>query len=139
VIYLLSALGGAAAWFFLMLLGKIPVSMMIARLANPMATPEGVPSFLAAEYAKARRRLGIQMVVGVLLTLGYVWLLFRFGNVGFATGAILLMLAVLPDLFMELRTGKKMATRGPISHVAVLWSWLALPVMCASVYAYIAG
>lgn len=63
----------------------------------------------------------------------FIYVLFRIWNIGVAMTAVLLMVARVPDLLFEIRTGRKVSRwhmpRGLVSTLLALLIWATLPLL----------
>jgi hypothetical protein len=63
----------------------------------------------------------------------YFLLLYQYWNIGIMVAGLLLMFARLPDLIIEIRTGKKINSNNmpkrPLNVLLNIFSWLALPLI----------
>jgi hypothetical protein len=68
----------------------------------------------------------------------YLLVTWRYLNLGAAVAAVMLMLARIPDLLQEMRTGDRTTAtnmrKNGIDYVTTVLMWLALPVLCLSFY-----
>lgn len=114
-------------WVILMFVGAgLTNGLVRMRAVHASLTP-----FVRREFPRYNHAGAAIMVFLVLLGALYLYLLLHFGNIGVLAAAAMLMLARLPDLLAEIRTGQKLYL--PATHVASILvntvSWAALPVM----------
>ena len=85
------------------------------------------------EIRRAKFGSKVMALFLLIITAAYLFALYHFWNLGLAVSAGLLMIARLPDLFWELRTGKKVsksnAPNGAIYILAVFLDILTLPLV----------
>ena len=72
--------------------------------------------------------IGMTLFAAVL-TVGYLFLLFRWGNVWLVVAGVLLMVARLPDLLHQIRTGEKKLRSGVAGMLAAVVMWGTLPLV----------
>lgn len=134
---LLAVIKGLVAWVFLMFMGTNLLGFAVGGLAGPAhAQSSDVPA-LGKEIAKGRAVAYVVGALSLLLLVGYLIALWRF-NPGVSIGAAMLLLGRLPDLLVEMQTGKRTTAenrqRGAIYTLAAALDWLALVVMVVAFY-----
>jgi len=79
----------------------------------------------------------ITTVFFLLVSSLYFIALYHYWNIGIVTAAAIVMLARLPDLLLEMKTGEKLTsknmTKRPIDVFLTILSWAALPLIWYSV------
>ena|SRR3989338_3559501 len=123
-------------WLVLMLIGTNLVGI-VARGLFPIPDMQELEKtahpIIQTEVARYKRtNLGFTLFFALLGIL-YFYLLLRFWNLGVLIAAVMLMLARLPDLLWEIRTGRKITRRNAPMGIggvfSVFMSWAALPVL----------
>lgn len=142
VTWLFCIVGVVVGWVVLMLITTNLVGFVGRGFLQPLVTPElqsleQTGGVVADEIRGIRRADQIVTAVFIVVTVGFLWALANFWNIGVVIAAILLMLSRAPDLLWEIRTGQKITRsnmpKGFVSQGATLLSWLALPVLWFSV------
>ena len=112
-----------------MFIGTNLVGMVVRGLVegSPVREFEKSPFPPIREEATWYKRTNIGMTLFfALLSILYFWLLLRFWNIGVSVAAAMLMLARLPDLLWEIRTGQKISRRGTPTGVVAIVSTLMM-------------
>lgn len=77
-------------------------------------------------------------IVSSIITILFLYLLYRFLNIWAVVAALLLIISRVSDLLWEIRTGKKVATkerpRGGIYSITDIIVWAALPMLWWSLH-----
>jgi hypothetical protein len=72
-------------------------------------------------------------IISIILAGAYLYALYYFWNALLTVAAVMLMVARLPDLLWEMRTGKKVTPqsrpKGAVYTVTTSLMWLALPLI----------
>lgn len=124
-------------WVILMLVGTNLTGFIVRGIVPPPAAREEKNRMthpFVQEMMDQHRRANVGVtILFAALSLVYLYALLRFWNIGVVAAAVMLMLARLPDLLWEIRTGQKVTTRfapkGSGGILAKLMSWGALPVL----------
>ena len=131
----------AVAWVILMLVSTNFLGMVVRQLVptreekkleENMTGPAVQKIF--GKYRTQNKHISLGVAVFfVVLSVIYLYALLRFWNIGVVAAAVMLMLARLPDLLWEIRTGQKVshknAPKGFYGFLATVLSWGALPVL----------
>jgi hypothetical protein len=95
---------------------------------------------LQQEIKKFRSTNKIVNIVAFLLIIGYFYLLSHFWNIGITIVAGLIMIARLPDLLWEIKTGKKItihsAPKSKLGLISSILLWGALPLLYYFLYLF---
>lgn len=123
-------------WIILMLIGTNLVGLVVRGLfSNPNMEElkRQDNSFINNEVKKYEHANVVMTLFFSILSVLYLYLLLYFWNIGVATAAIMLMVSRVPDLLVEIRTGRvfdrKSPTKGFVYTLATLLNWAALPVL----------
>lgn len=69
----------------------------------------------------------------LLFCIMYLYSLYHFWNVSLSAAGLMIMLARIPDLLYEIRTGRKVnykyMNKKPIDHLTTILIWAALPLI----------
>lgn len=116
-----------------------------ASLKKLKSEDEDFIKIIEKEYKKMYRVNEFINVMEFLIILGYLYATYYFGNIGVTLVAILLMIARLPDLLWEIKTGERTATKltmqrlrltrmSILDHLSNFLSWVSLPLLYFSLY-----
>jgi hypothetical protein len=130
------ALKALVGWLILWLIGINLIGFFlrgVALLHNLRDQAEGVEDFIAREY---RRRIKFESFLNVLagaVCIVFPYLLFRWLGWQVAAAGLILMLARLPDLLYEIRSGKRIRRgdmpNSPIHALSIIVMFLVLPLV----------
>src|SRR5438105_3639285 len=99
------------------------VSTNLVGFAWPRAAvqvPKGIPDFLEKEYQKSNRSVGLLNLAFIAICLAVLYGLFYFLNALAMLTLLMLMVARVPDLMWEIRTGTRITRENaPKGSVAV--------------------
>ena len=133
---MICALKALVGWLILMFVGTNLVGFFVRGLVQQSQMKEAVKPVQEIAAHELRGNLRVNSVLNVLsgvVCIFYPYLLFRWWGWPVATAGLILMLARLPDLFFELRTGQKRKAahmpKRPIDIFATILAWLALPLV----------
>ena len=94
--------------------------------------------FIKQEIKKYERTGKWVNITAFLLIVVYLYLTFHFWNIGVTAVAVVLMLARLPDLLWEIKTGKKMTIysmpHNTFSFITNFLMWASLPALYYFLY-----
>jgi len=95
------------AWVILMLVGTNIIGFLVRGLVHQSVPHEDEfeTEFVRGLVRRVRRWDTVATAGWAVLCLGYLYLLFRWWNLTVALAGLVLMLARLPELLFELRTG----------------------------------
>lgn len=99
-------------WFVLMLLGTNLIGIVVRGFfTNPELEKlhEEAHHFIKNEIEKYNRTDKATTLVSGIILVAYLVFLGYFWNIGVVISALMLMLSRIPDLLMEIKTGKKNA------------------------------
>ncbi|MFC1781120.1 hypothetical protein ACFLZ8_02515 [Planctomycetota bacterium] len=107
--------------------GLLDTSPSIPDEASPQLT-----KIFKTEIRKNKQANILMTFISIILTIAFFYALFHFWNIGLAVIAGIIMVAYLPDLLWEIKTGKRVSkTNMPpwkfISNLSVLIMLLCLP------------
>jgi len=112
------------------LLGMV-VRGMFGKTSN--AEIENYHPLIQKEAIKLNRTNFFITIFFSLLMVLFYYLLFHFGNIGVVLVAAMLMIARLPDLLYEIRTGIKVTSKtgsqGMLKYIILIIDWSALVVL----------
>ena len=125
------------AWVAMLLVSTNLIGFVVRGLWWTPPTVEASTDRLRECIARDVRRMTIANAIITLLSIvvaaAYLYALFHFWNGALAAAAVLLMLARAPDLFWEIRTGRKVARsdmpKGTVYSAAPLFCFGALPLI----------
>jgi len=133
---LLCALKALVGWLILMLVGTNLFGFFVRGVAQQSHMKKTVKRVQEIAAHELRGNLRVNSVLNVLsgvVCIVYPYLLFLWCGWPVATAGLILMLARLPDLSFELRTGQKRRvaniSKRPIDIFATILIWLALPLV----------
>ena len=96
--------------------------------------------FIKQEIKKYERAGKWVNVTAFLLIIVYLYLTFYFWNIGVTAVAVILMLARLPDLLWEIKTGKKVAIysmpKNTFSFITTFLTWASIPALYYFLYLF---
>ncbi len=135
----ISLVEAAVLWLVFMFIGTNLIGLVVRGVVG-----EGVPSsteyrepILRKEAAKLERMNLWLTLISALVIVAYIYTLFRAWNAGVAAAALMLMIARIPDLLYEIKTGKKVGPKnmpkGVISILSTLLMLGALPLIWFSI------
>jgi len=129
----LCILKAAGVWLVLALVSTNAVALVVRglwwRTPQVEPIPEKLRPLLQSEASRMRAaNIGMTLFAAVL-TVGYLFLLFRWGNVWLVVAGVLLMVARLPDLLHQIRTGEKKLRSGVAGMLAAVVMWGTLPLV----------
>jgi hypothetical protein len=124
----------AIGWVVLMIVGTTLVNFVVRDLVPSPEMREletTMPAALAGEMTRYKRANGgVTLFFGALAVL-YLYLLFW--NLGVVAAAAMLMVARLPDVLWEIRTGQKVKKgnmpKAVVNYAASILDWAAIPVL----------
>jgi hypothetical protein len=94
--------------------------------------------FIKQEIKKTQKTNKWITIIAFLLIIFYLYLLYHFGNIGVSMIAILFMIARLPDLLWEIKTGTKIISefmpKGKVYLITSLILWLLFPLLFYFLY-----
>ena len=94
--------------------------------------------FIKQEIKKYERAGKWVNITAFLLIIVYLYLTFHFWNIGVTAVAVVLMLARLPDLLREIKTGKKITIysmpKNTLSFTTTFLTWASLPALYYFLY-----
>lgn len=125
-------------WILLIIAGTSLLGLIVRGIFQPFQ-PIGIDEPLLNRYISKQKRVGILLTVFFSLTgVFYFYLLYHYVNIGVVIAQLMIMIARLPDLILEIRTGKKMKfgtkLKGPINYLVTLLLLASLPVLWYSFY-----
>ncbi len=130
----------AGAWLTMMFIGTNLVGFIVRGLwgqgipAEPPDDGRAVNDFIAGERKRMKAANLVMTALALCACAAYYWALFHYlgGMLAIIAGAML-MVSRLPDLVVEIRTGKRTTRKSmswsPVHHFMTALMWLALPVM----------
>lgn len=87
------------------------------------------------EYINQQKRT---TTVTLILNIVFLYLLFRFWNIGVVVAALIIMTGRLPDLLWDIKHGKKtdptLMKKNVLYYISAFLPWLAFPVIYFSLY-----
>jgi len=96
-------------------------------------SPKNAENFLFDGGISRPTTIIFTFLIGLFAFLLYLYALYYFWNIGVVIAATMVMLARLPDLFFEIKTGQKITFKAmpkrPIDIVCAIIFWAALPVV----------
>jgi hypothetical protein len=151
---MICALKALVGWLVLMLIGTNLIGLFVRGLAEQIelkiATKgigDDAPIPLQREAQRLLRANAAGNVFFGCICLAYLYGLYHWWNLGVAACGLVLMLARLPDLRFEIKTGQKICgvrnrwrvrhlffSNHPLGTVATIVDWLALPLLWWSLY-----
>lgn len=97
--------------------------------------------FIKQEIEKSERADKWLNLIAFLCIVGYLYATFHFWNIGFMVVALVLMLARLPDLLWEIKTGEKITTsivksmpKNVLYYATTFLTFAALPALYYFLY-----
>ena len=125
----------AIGYVILMILSSTLIGLFIRNLVPALMESDAPKNEqeMRKVLAKYTSTHSDRAIFGAVLCLIYLVGLFQLFNIVMVAAAIMLMLARLPDLLWEIRTGQKVtrrnAPRGLLGLLSILLSWGAIPVL----------
>lgn len=130
----------ACAWVAMMFIGSNLLGLVVRGLleqvvpAEPPDDGRAVNTWIARERRTMKASNVVMTMLAILACIAYYWALFHYlGGVLAVTAGAMLMVSRLPDLLVEIRTGKKTTSksmsRTPLDFFMTTLTWAALPVM----------
>lgn len=94
--------------------------------------------FIKEEIEKSKRADKWLNVVAFLAIIGYLYATFHFWNIGVTVVAVILMIARLPDLLWEIKSGQKITIysmpKNTLSFITTFLMWVSLPALYYFLY-----
>ena len=125
-------------WILFLLIGTNLIGVIVRGLLQPIQKPELNEPYLLKQF-KSQKRANIFLTsVFVLISIGYLFCLYHFWNIGVSISAGMIMLSRIPDLINEIKTGQKIKfgtrPRKPLDYFMIIVQWGALPLIWYSLY-----
>jgi hypothetical protein len=132
----LASVKGLVAWVVLMFVGTHLIGMAVAGFVHPAHRHTSDNPFISKEIVKGRMSAYAAGLFFSALVVVYLIATWRYINPAASVAAAMLMLARIPDVLREMRTGERITAadmpKGAVDVVAVAMMWLALPLLCFS-------
>lgn len=130
---LYSLLKGIGAFFVLSLIGSNLIGMIVRGFISPELKNSNEVSRQPSKSINF-----IITLFSFLLTLIVLYVLYKYFSVGIMVSALVIMLARIPDLIYEIRSGKKISRynmpKKPLDIICTIAYWLSLLLLCYSFY-----
>lgn len=118
-------------YVLLLFVGTNLIGLMVRSLLE--ASPKNAGNFVFNSGMSRPTNIIITLLIGLSASLLFLSALYYFFNTGLVIAATMIMLARLPDLFFEIKTGQKITFKAlpkrPIDIVCTIIFWAALPVV----------
>ena len=126
-------------WLLFMLIGTNILGVIVRGLIqHPVKDGNEENKVLNDEIDKQIQGYVRFSFIFLFVAVGYFYLLYHYWNIGVMISAMMVMLSRLPDLLLEIKTGKKInwqfMPKRPIDYFTIFLDWAAIPVLWYSLY-----
>ena len=126
-------------WLIFMLIGTNILGVIVRGLIqHPVKKEDEDHKLLNDEIDKQIKWYVRFSFLFLFIAVGYFYVLYHFWNAGVMCAAMMVVFSRLPDLLVEIKTGKKISwqfmPKRPIDYFTIFLTWAALPVLWYSLY-----